>query len=222
VFLSQLREGHADGEPLAAEDGTRFCILGLSPNTSRISVRFWADSTVGEMKKRLKQHMQDIELVGSREGDPPLMVRRIVLATGRAETDPRGRVKGYDSDSVSPLLAGAVARAVLTGGPYPEALLAAMINRIRADGVINQARVATVKACLVRNSRLKGNPKGVPVALDTGRSDPAYLTGRLFALLEKIQEDSVEGRLNATIKDRYFSSASATPGVVFPRLIRLS
>ena len=60
------------------------------------------------------------------------------------------------------------------------------------------------------------------MALDTSRSDSAYVIGRLFALLEKIQEDSVEGSLNATIKDRYFSSASATPGVVFPRLIRLS
>ena len=60
------------------------------------------------------------------------------------------------------------------------------------------------------------------MALDTNRTDPAYVTGRLFALLEKVQEDSSDGELNATIKDRYFSSASATPGIVFPRLIRLN
>lgn len=221
LFLSQLREGHADGEAIE-EDRTRFYVLGLSPNASRISVRFWQESTVGEMKARLAQHMSDVELVGGPD-DRPVMIRRIVQATGRAETDSKtGRLKGYDADAVPPLLAGAVARAVLTGGPYPHALLTAMVNRFRADGVVNHARVAAVKACLVRNSRLQGNPKEVPVALDTKRADPAYVTGRLFALLEKIQSDSAGGDLNATIKDRYFSAASATPGFVFPRLIRLS
>lgn len=223
LFLSQLRRGHSAVEAIDPEDKTRFYVLGLSaPGRARLAVRFWADTTVGEMKARLRQHMEDLELVGSREGDPPLMIKRIVQATGRAETDQRERLKGYDKNSVSPLLAGAIARAVLTGGPYPQAILSAMVARLRTDGVISHARVASIKACLLRNSRLRGNPKEVPVALDTSRSEPAYVTGRLFALLEKIQQDSTEGDLNVTIKDRYFSSASATPGVAFPRLIRLS
>jgi len=222
LFLSQIRQGHAADDAVDREGRTRFFVLGLSPNASRIAVRFWTDTTIAEMEGRLRQHMQDVELVGSRESELPLMIKRIVQATGRAETDAKGHVKGYDSGSISPLLAGAVARAVLTGGPYPEALLSAMVRRIRSDGVISHPRAAAIKACLVRNSRLKGNPKEVPVALDTNRSEPAYVTGRLFALLEKIQEDSSGRNVNATIKDRYFSSASATPGVVFPRLIRLS
>src|SRR5665213_638622 len=222
LFLSQLREGHAGAEAIDSEDSTRFYVLGLSPNASRLAVRFWADTTVGEMKARLGQHMRDMELVGARENDPPLVIRRIVLATGRAETDPKGRLKSYDADSVPPMLAGAVARAVLTGGPYPRMLLTAMINRFRADGIVNHLRVATVKACIVRNSRFQSQPKEVPVALDVNRTDPPYVTGRLFALLEKIQSDSAGGELSSTIKDRYFSAASATPGTVFPRLIRLS
>lgn len=222
LFLSQLREGYAGDEAIGPENGTRFYILGLSPNASRISVRFWIDTTVGEMKTRLTQHISDMELVGARDEDPPLSVRRIVLATGRAEVDDSRRLKGYDADAISPLLAGAISRAVLTGGPYPQMLLGAMLNRLRADGVINHVRVAAIKACLIRNSRLQGNLKEVPVALDVNRTDPAYVTGRLFALLEKIQSDSTNGDLNATIKDRYFSSASATPSVVFPRLLRLS
>jgi CRISPR-associated protein Csd1 len=222
LFLSQLREGRAAENAFDTTRGTRFYILGLSPNASRIAVRFWADTTVAELEGALLQHIQDVELAGSRESEPPLIIKRIVQATGRAETDARGHFETYDSDSVSPLLAGAVARAVLTGGPYPGALLSAMIRRIRSDGVISHPRLAAIKACLVRNARLKRNPKEVSVALDTTRSEPAYVTGRLFALLEKIQEDSSEGELNTTIKDRYFSSASATPRVVFPRLIRLS
>jgi CRISPR-associated protein Csd1 len=222
LFLSQLRHGHTTDKAVDPEGETRFFILGLSPNASRIAVRFWLDTTVAEMANRLRQHMEDVELGGAREDDLPLMIRRIVQATGRAETDAKGRVKGYDGGSTSPLLAGAVTRAVLTGGPYPEALLSAMVRRMRSDGAISRPRIAAIKACLNRNSRLRGNSKEVPVALDPSRTEPAYITGRLFALLEKIQEDGSEGSLNATIKDRYFSSASATPRVVFPRLIRLS
>jgi CRISPR-associated protein Csd1 len=222
LFLSQMREGHATADAIGPGDKTRFYVLGLSPNASRVSVRFWIDTTVGQMKERLCQHLRDLELVGAREHDPPLIIRRLVAATGRAEVDPRGKFKGYDTDSVSPLLAGSLARAVLAGGPYPQTLLVAMLNRLRADGAIRHERLAAIKACIVRNSRLQGNPKEITVALDTNRKDPAYVTGRLFALLEKIQSDSLGGDLNTTIKDRYFSAASATPGIVFPRLIRLS
>ncbi len=220
LFISQLREGHAGAAAFDPEDLTRFYILALSPNASRISVRFWVDSSVGEMKDRLTQHLRDIELAGAREDGPPVTIRRIVLATGRADVD-AGRFKGYDADSVSPLLAGAIARAVLSGGPYPQTLLHAMLERLRADGEVRHERIAAIKACLTRNSRLQVRPREVPVALDSARTEPAYVTGRLFALLEKIQEDSA-GDLNATIKDRYFSAASATPSFVFPRLIRLS
>lgn len=220
LFLSQLRQGHAYVNPL--EGATRFYVLGLSPNAARVSVRFWADTTVADMESKLRQHMGDLALVGSREGGSSSLIKGVVRATGRADTDAGGHFRGYAGDSVSPLLAGAVARAVLTGGPYPHALLSAMIGRIRSDHAIRHERVAAIKGCLVRNSRLRGNPKEVPVALDINRSEPAYVTGRLFALLEKIQDESSGGNLNATIKDRYFSSASATPGVVFPRLIRLS
>jgi CRISPR-associated protein Csd1 len=222
LFLSELRHGHTTDNAVDPEGATRFFVLGLSPNASRIAVRFWMDTTVAEIENRLRQHMEDVELGGAREDEFPLMIRRIVQATGRAEIDAKGRVKNYDGGSISPLLAGAVARAVLTGGPYPEVLLSAMVRRIRSDGAISRPRIAAIKACLNRNSRLRGNSKEVPVALDPSRSEPAYVTGRLFALLEKIQEDGSEGGLNTTIKDRYFSSASATPRVVFPRLIRLS
>ena len=166
LFLSQLRAGHATGEAIDAEDSVGFYVLGLSPNASRVSVRFWEQSTVGVMKDRLARHLKATELVGSRPDDPPLSIRHIVQATGRAEFI-AGRFKGYDTDAVPPLLAGAVARAVLTGGPYPAMLLGAMLNRLRSDGYVSHARVATIKACLIRNGRLQNNPKEVSAALDT-------------------------------------------------------
>jgi len=111
---------------------------------------------------------------------------------------------------------------VLTGAAYPQSLLATMLRRIHSDGEIAYARVAAIKACLVRNSRLRGNPLEVSRMLDQNNTDAAYCCGRAFALLEMIQKDSVEGELNKTIKDSYFSSASTTPSLVFPRLCRLS
>jgi CRISPR-associated protein Csd1 len=111
---------------------------------------------------------------------------------------------------------------VLTGAAYPQSLLATMIRRIHSDGEVAYARVAAIKACLNRNSRLRGNPLEVSKMLDRNNDDAAYCCGRAFALLEMIQKDSVEGELNRTIKDSYFTAASTTPALVFPRLCRLS
>jgi CRISPR-associated protein Csd1 len=97
-----------------------------------------------------------------------------------------------------------------------------MLRRIHSDGEAAYARVAAIKACLNRNSRLRGNPLEVSRMLDKNNDDAAYCCGRAFALLEMIQKDSVEGELNRTIKDSYFTAASTTPSLVFPRLCRLS
>lgn len=220
-FLRQLRDGHALGPAIDLESNIPFYVLGLSPNAARISVRFWEQTTVGEFEQRLAKHLQDLHLVGQRDGDPLPVIRRIVEATGRAKMSD-GRFGGYDADAVSPVLGGALARAVLTGSPYPATLLTAMLNRLRADGHVSHIRVAAIKASLVRNDRTTYPTKEALVSLDTSRTDSAYVTGRLFALLERIQTDASGGELNATIKDRYFSAASSTPGGVFPRLIRLS
>jgi CRISPR-associated protein Csd1 len=220
LFISQLRDGTAARQAISGAS-TRFFILGLAPNASRLSVRFWIDASVAEMQERLGQHIRDIELAGQRADELPPSVKRVVRATGRAEFK-AGRFSGFDDDSVSPMLAAALARAILTGGPYPASLLGAMISRLRADGHINHTRVAAIKACLTRNTRLQRQPLEVPVSLDTNRVEPGYLIGRLFAVLEKTQKDSADGELNSTIKDRFYSSASATPATVFPRLLRLS
>jgi CRISPR-associated protein Csd1 len=220
-FLTQLRDGVAQDSAIDEESQTRFFILGLSPNASRLSVRLWVEADVAELKRRLAQHLRDIQLNDGRDSRP-LTLWRIVAATGRAELDSKGKLKKFDTNAVSPQLAGDLARSILTGAAYPQSLLSAMLRRIRSDGEVHHARVAAIKACLVRNSRLRGNPIEVSMNLDPSQSDTAYCCGRLFAVLEKIQADSAGGELNTTIKDRYFSSASTTPAVVFPRLFRMS
>jgi CRISPR-associated protein Csd1 len=175
------------------------------------------EADAAELRERLGKHLRDVALAYAKD-DQLLTLRRIVAATGRWD-DKKSK---FNTENVSPQLAGDLARSVLTGAAYPQSLLATMIRRIHSDGEVAYARVAAIKACLVRNSRLRGNPLEVTVKLNPAETNAGYNCGRLFALLEKAQTDSADGELNSTIKDRYFSSASTSPALVFPRLFRLS
>ncbi|TCP92097.1 CRISPR-associated protein Csd1 [Cricetibacter osteomyelitidis] len=201
------------GRPLAEvapklSENTRFYILGLAPNAARISVRFWLDTTFGQLAKNLSEHWLDLALEPCPWKTPP-SIWRLLLQTASL-----GK-----SENISPVLAGEMARAVITGHLYPMSLLSQLITRIRADGDINGLRVALMKAVLQRKFRKGLIKQGVPMSLNKESDDRAYLLGRLFAVLERIQTQAL-GELNAGIADRYYGSASAVPYSVFPRLVR--
>lgn len=186
---------------------TRFYILGLAPNAARISVRFWLDTTFGQLAENLAQHWQDLAIEPCSWKTPP-SIWRLLLQTA---------VLGK-SENISPVLAGEMTRAVICGTPYPLSLLSQLITRIRADGDVNGLRVAMMKAVLERRFRKGFIQEGVPMALNIESSNCAYLLGRLFAVLERIQYLAL-GELNASITDRYYGSASAMPFGIFPRLL---
>ena len=208
VFLEALREGKMPqtlGDPEIP-----FFILGLSPSAARISVRFWLVSTVGEMAENIGQHFRDLTIVRRYESDPEFPGMWHLLR----QTAVQGK-----TENIPPLVAGALMRSILTGAAYPQALLGAVVGRIKADQDINYLRGAIIKACLVRKSRISRIGKEVKMALDKESTNVAYRLGRLFAALEKAQLDAIPGA-NTTIKDRYYGSASATPRIVFPQLLR--
>ncbi|MFC1758906.1 type I-C CRISPR-associated protein Cas8c/Csd1 [Planctomycetota bacterium] len=194
----------SNGEVETPDGGVGFYVLGISPNASRLSVRFWISGTADELVNRVASHHKRLDIIRS-ERDRDLIPLWLILAQTARE-----------SKEIQPLLGGAILRSILTGGPYPESLLAALIRRIRADQEVRHPRAAVIKAILNHN-----HSKEISIMLDTERTESAYHLGRLFASLERAQEDALPG-LNATIKDRYFGAASATPITVFPRLIRLS
>jgi CRISPR-associated protein Csd1 len=121
------------------------------------------------------------------------------------------------SENILPVLAGGMARAMLSGTRYPDNLLPVVLDRIRAEGTVTYFRVALIKGFLLRNT----NIKEVSMGLDTERTDRGYVLGRLFAVLEKAQEDAIPNT-GATIKDKYLASASATPELVFHMLLKNS
>jgi CRISPR-associated protein Csd1 len=215
--MLRLARGELPHGLSGAEQG--FHVLGLSPNAARLSVRLWWSGSIGGMIECVRQFQADLQLdpVPPREEHRPFSIWRVVSETARVFD---GRP---DLDTVSPTLAGEVARAVLSGGALPLALLQCIIRRIRSDGEVGHGRTAIVKACINRHRRLAsgGGPfEEVPVALDVNGPEP-YQLGRLFAVLEKTQGDALP-ELDATIRDRYFGAASSAPASVMPRLVRLA
>lgn len=196
--------------------GTRMFVLGLAPNASRLSIRYWAEGTLETFARRLSQHERDFRVEPVPWRTAP-SAYRVVLATvpNREGAKPK-------ADDAFNNLVGEFVRAVLTGTPYPRSLLANTIIRIRSDGNLSGLRAAICKGILAREQRLgiHVQEEEVPVSLDKDSLHPGYRLGRLFAVLEAAQRGALGGQVNATIRDRYYGAASATPASVFPMLLR--
>ena len=203
----------AEGRPLAeaapdTREDTRFYVLGLAPNAARLSIRFWHVETIGAFAERIVQHWRDLQLEPPPWTSPP-PVWRLLYETATQRK----------AENIPPMIGGALMRAILTGTPYPRALLAAVVARIRADKDVNGVRAAVCKAIIARDRRIRGTAgEGVPVALQENSNDTAYNLGRLFAAYA-YAERSLAKR-NATLRDKYAGAASATPLRVFPVLMR--
>jgi CRISPR-associated protein Csd1 len=219
--LAQVAQGRPLEESMVDVDkDIRFYILGLSPNNARLSVRYWHVDTFGNLLEKIGQHYSDMAIALPPWETGSFAVWTVVNATAPLIDGKR------DGKSASPLLGGALTRAVLLGTDYPHGIYTALLGRIRADQEVSPVQAAMIKACLVRHARISGSrakEENYTVSLNEERTDAAYLLGRLFAVLEKAQQDAASGgKLNATIRDRYFGAASATPQSVFPVLLRLA
>ena len=220
-LLHSVMERMAQGKPVAEgiELKTPFYILGLAPNAARISVRFFLCDSFGGFVQNIRRHYDDLEIARAPQDYPYLTLYWLLRET----VNPNSNDK-----AASPLLSGEVLRSILLGLPYPQSLQSAVMLRIRAEQddedrhirKITRGRAAILKACLLRKSDNKTYREVLSVALNEESENRAYILGRLFAVLEKAQRDASPG-INSTIKDRYFTSACATPGNVFSTLFKL-
>ena len=220
AILGSALSAIAKGRPLQElnadlEENTQIYVLGLAPNAARLSIRFWESASLTAFAQRLAEHYHDLLL------DPLPWKHEPAIWRLLSETVPHREGSKPKFDDVAPQLAGELARAILTGRRYPQSLLTNLLMRMHADGDISSLRVALCKAVLCRNARLNHQTdKEIPMSLDPDNKDPGYLLGRLFASLESAQRAALGKNVNATIRDRYFGAASATPANVFPILIR--
>lgn len=208
LIVRQLYESVYSGK-LSIEDKNRFYVLGLAPNAARISVRYWLTGTVAEFAKHIRQHFDDLEIV--REKDAPEF---FALSTMLAHT-----ALEYKISNVAPNVAGQVTEAVLKGTPYPKTLLHSTIRRIRAEQHVTRIRAAIIKACINRFNRFyHKEEEEIKVPLDKTNNSSAYLLGRLFAVLEKVQWKALGIE---TIRERFYGAFSSTPVTVYPQLMKL-
>ena len=192
-----------------------FYVLGLSPNAARISVRFFLQNTFGGFLANAQAHQKRLEMVRPvYERGERLSLWRILDETVSRKV--KDRTPAHN-------LAGAMIRSVLTNTPYPASILQALTIRIRADHTVNWPRAAMIKAYYAKHPHFEVPEEVLTVSINYESKNPAYRLGRLFAILERIQEEANRNiKIKATITDRYFSSASATPAYVFPQLLRLA
>ena len=193
----------------------KFYLLGLSPNSARIVVRFWHETTVATLSEGIAAWYDDLQMVRG-ENSPYPEYMPLPRLLGNLVLD--GKMENLPSDLIAQITDAALNNRVL-----PVSLLQAALRRNKAEQKITYGRASLLKAYInraIRAGRLK-NMKELTMSLDRNRQDIGYVLGRLFAVLEKTQDEANPG-LNATIADRYFGSASSTPIAVFGTLIRLS
>lgn len=214
-LMTKAREGSVSEETINAfeniDENVNFYIVGLKPNASRISLKFIYRRRLGAMLSAIAEHQADMQIIGSEFRNIPLWRLKNELKS------PKSSKENIDTSLMTLLF-----KAIIYGTPYPNYLLSAMVTRIKTDRSINDVRAGTLKAFINRKARASGQKEEFKLALDKQNNNQAYLCGRLFAVLEKIQKKSVGEDLNRTIKDAYFSSAATKPALVFPKLISLS
>ena len=185
----------------------KFYILGLAPNSARIAVVYWSETTLKDFAEKILRHFSDMEIHDTRKDKKPYMgIREIISSV---------TLGGKMSDA-TPNLPEAVVKSIFQGLPYPQTLYSACIRRIRAEQKLTITRAAIIKAYLNRQSN---NNKKIDIMLDKDNNNQGYLCGRLFAVLDKIQEDANN---ISSIRERYMNAASATPSAVFATILNLS
>ena len=204
VFNS-IYSGH-----LKVQNKDKFYILGLAPNSARIAVIYWRETTVKDFAEKILKHFDDFDIIDTRkERKPYYGIYNIISSVA---------LQGKENN-VSPNLVEAVMKSIIEGLPYPYSLFSACLRRIKAetDKDVYTTRAAILKGYLNRNNNI--NDKKIKEMLDKTNDNIGYLCGRLFATLVKIQE---EANNISSIRERYMNSASTTPAAVFANLLNLS
>ena len=188
-----------------------FYIVGFKPNTQRLALKFIYRRRFADILFSIAKHQEDMYITGSKRSVPFWILKKELVS-------PKANNPSIDASLLS-----AVFKSILYSSPYPNYLLSTLVSRVKTDQYINTVRAGAIKACINRQERAVNKKEELTVALDINNTNQAYLCGRLFAVLEKIQRISLNGNeINRTIKDAYFASAASKPSLVFPKLLSLS
>lgn len=214
MIMSKIQQGEAvrvRDEWLDAEK--HFYILGLAPNAARLSVRFFIIDSFGEIVRHINEHYERLEIV--RPSFDPFSLLPVWKLLSETVN------KNAKDKAASPQMAADTLKAILDGGRYPASLLNGVMLRIKAEREVTRGRAAIIKAYYLRNENKDCPREVLGMELNEQCRNVPYTLGRLFAILEHIQQEANQG-INATIKDKYFNAAASTPAQIFPVLINLA
>ncbi|MDD6485107.1 MAG: type I-C CRISPR-associated protein Cas8c/Csd1 [Clostridiales bacterium] len=209
--MRELGQGRqADLAALNIDENVEFYIAGLAPNNSRIAQKFVYRDKFGKIFENLARHQADMLLEDTKAQIP---LWRICSELKSPKSN---------KEKTPPPLLSAMFTAILNGTRYPDALLETAVRRVKTDKFVNYVRAGIIKACINRKVRINNETEEIKMALDKENINQAYLCGRLFAVLERVQKNAAKTKLDRTIKDSYFASACAKPATVFPKLMVLA
>lgn len=210
TLVTKSRQGkltESSLQPDSIEENIDFYMVGLKPNTSRLSVKFIFRKKFADILWNVAEFQKDMQVTKEVKPISLLTIKKAILSSK------------IDKDKLSPAFFTRTLETMVYGGRCPEELLKATVQRVKVEqGNVNAVRAGIIKACLNRNY-LK---EALKVTLDKENRRPAYLCGRLFAVLERLQQAASDYALNRTIKDAYFVSASVKPAAVFQKLMHMS
>ncbi|WP_101908721.1 type I-C CRISPR-associated protein Cas8c/Csd1 [Marasmitruncus massiliensis] len=214
-IFRQLAQGKlADWKGFGVDQSTEFYLLGVKPNSSRLAVKLFEHNSFEKIMMSIEKHHADMQLSPE---DKQIPIWLLVKAL---------KSPVVSRDALPPNLSAKILQSILKDAPYPRYMLDTVVRRAKTDQddaskkfyAVSRDRIRIIKACLTRMNIIK---RGELNMLNTQNQNGAYNCGRLFAVLEMIQQKALPG-INATIKDKFFSSACSTPYLVFPRLMKLS
>ena len=229
-MMKDAKEGKISAERVSAVTGigsdVEYYMIGLKPNSSRIALKFIYKRSAADILVNIAKHQVDMQISDKMRPIPFWVIKRELIS-------PKST-----NGKVNPELLTKIFQAAIYGSDYPQALLSEMVRRVKIDissnadvlqkggkqkfDPLNRNRAGVIKACINRKSRILYKREELKMSLDKENRNPAYLCGRLFAVLEKLQQDASGNNLNSTIRDSYFSSAASKPAIVFPKLLKLA
>ncbi len=216
------------GRPAKLNKPNAFYALTISGTQGRAIIRDWLETSLNEVNENLAQHFADLAICRNtqpkkRTAESPAVPMNWLLKSLAAE----GR-----SDPVPPTVESGFIRSAFQGKPYPLQMLQRALVRSRAeaggdewtDSMRRDARASVLKAVLNRRKRKQLNFTDYPevtIDMNPESRNTGYALGMLIAVLEQLQRLALDD-VNASVVDRYFSAASASPKSVFVRLLKNS
>lgn len=212
-LLRAPETGHAAAA--AGTDHNSFYALILSGVGGRVMVRSWLESTLNEVRQALQRWFNDLSLIADTGVEYRHKLYALLYSLVREKIE-----------ELPPSLPAALLQSALQGTRPPRAVLYLAVRRQsismqenKNDSGAQLRRIALMKLCLLRTPFDKEVNSRMKESLDPELRDPAYLCGRLLAVMDRLQYLAL-GNVGAGVIERMYGAASSTPALVFGRLFR--